>query len=50
MESQLRGRAADLGLSDAEVAEWETTVDDSLVAALLGGLVSYEDALVELAS
>jgi len=50
MESQLRARAADLGLSDAEVAEWEATIDDSMVAALLGALVSYEDALAELAS
>lgn len=50
MESQLRARAADLGLQDAEVTEWETTVDDSLVAALLGALIAYDDALAELAT
>ena len=50
MESQLRARAADLGLLDSEVAEWEATIDDSLVAAILGGLVAYEDALAELAT
>ena len=50
MESQLRARAADLGLRDAEVTDWEATVDDTLVAALLGGLIAYEDALAELAT
>ena len=50
MESQLRARALDLGLQDAEVTEWEATVDDALVAALLGGLIAYEDALAELAT
>jgi hypothetical protein len=49
MESQLRVRAAELGLRDAEVTEWEAIVDDALVAALLSGLVAYEDALAELA-
>ncbi|MBV8529146.1 MAG: hypothetical protein JOZ75_12600 [Candidatus Dormibacteraeota bacterium] len=49
MESQLRARAADLGLQDAEVTEWEAAIDDTLVAALLGGLISFEDALAELA-
>ena len=50
MESQLRARAADLGLRDGEVTEWEATIDDALVAAVLGGLLAYEDALAELAS
>ena len=50
MESQLRARAADLGLQDAEVTQWDATVDDTLVAALLGGLIAYEDALAELAT
>ena len=50
MESQLRARAGDLGLQDAEVTEWETTVDDSLVAALVGALIAYDDALAELAT
>ena len=50
MESQLRARAEDLGLQDAEVTAWEATVDDTLVAALLGGLIAYEDALAELAT
>ena len=50
MESQLRARAADLGLQESEVAEWEATVDDPLVVALLGGLIAYEDALAELAT
>jgi hypothetical protein len=50
MESQLRARAADLGLLDTEVADWEAIVSDSLVAALLGGLLAFEDALTELAS
>ena len=43
-------RAADLGLVDSEVAEWEATVDDTLVAAVLGALIAYEDALAELAT
>ena len=50
MESQLRARAADLGLQDAEVVEWEATVDDTLVTAVLGALIGYEDALAELAT
>lgn len=50
MESQLRARAEDLGLRDGEVTEWEASVDDTLVAALLGGLIAYEDALAELAT
>jgi hypothetical protein len=50
MESQLRARAADLGLQEADVAEWDGTIDNDLVAALLGGLVAYEDALAELAA
>lgn len=49
MESQLRARAADLGLGDADVAEWDGVIDDELVTALLGGLVAFEDALAELA-
>ena len=49
MESQLRARAADLGLLDVEVTEWESIIDDALVASLLGGLIAYEDALAELA-
>lgn len=49
MESQLRSRAADLGLGDSDVAEWEGAVDDDLVAALLSSLIVYEDALAELA-
>lgn len=50
MESQLRVRAADLGLQEAEVSEWEGTAGDDLVAAVLSGLVAFEDALAELAS
>lgn len=49
MESQLRSRAADLGLGDADVAEWDGAIDDELVTAVLGGLVAFEDALAELA-
>lgn len=45
----MRVRAADLRLREAEISEWEGTVDDALVAALLGGLVAFEDALAELA-
>lgn len=48
MESLLRTRAADLGLSDTDLAEWDGAIDDELVAALLSGLVAYEDALAEL--
>lgn len=50
MEPQVRARAADLGLREAEVSEWEGAADDDLVAALLGGLLAFEDALAELAS
>lgn len=49
MESQLRRRADELGLSQEEVTEWEPLVDDDLVAALLAGLIQFEDALTELA-
>lgn len=50
MESQLRARATDLGLRDDDVSQWEGSIDDELVAALLRGLLSFEDALAELAS
>ena len=48
MESQLRHRADDLGLSQEDVARWEPVVDDDLVALLLSGLIRFEDALAEL--
>lgn len=50
MESQLRTRAADLGLHEADLSEWDGAIDDDLVAAVLGGLVAFEDALAELAA
>ena len=50
MESQLRVRAVDLGLREAEVSEWEGAIDDDLVAAVLRGLIAFEDALAELTS
>jgi hypothetical protein len=49
VESQVRRRADDLGLSADEVAAWEPLIDDDLVAALLSCLVRFEDALAELA-
>ena len=49
MDSQLRARAADLGLDDADVSAWEGAIDDELVRALLASLVAFEDALGELA-
>ncbi|MBV8195548.1 MAG: hypothetical protein JOY80_08465 [Candidatus Dormibacteraeota bacterium] len=49
MDSQLRRRADELRLTDADIAAWEVVVDDALVDAVLGAVITYEDALVELA-
>jgi len=49
VESQLRRRADDLGLSQDDVARWEAVIDDDLVTVLLSGLVRFEDALAEVA-
>ena len=50
MDSQLRARARELGLSEADIARWEPVADDALVSALLSSLLGFEDAINELAS
>jgi hypothetical protein len=44
----LRARADELGLRAEEVDTWSGLVDDRLVEALLGSLIRFEDALLEL--
>jgi hypothetical protein len=46
--SLLRARAAELGLRDDEIAELATQVDESVVQALLGNLILFQEALEEL--
>lgn len=46
----LRLRSDDLGISDAEAAEWEPLLDERFVRVLLANLIRFEEALRELAS
>jgi hypothetical protein len=47
--SGLAARASELGVSHDEYAQWEPRLTPGVVAALLAGLIRYEDALRELA-
>ena len=46
--SLLRARAAELGLRDDEIEKLSTQVDESVVQALLGNLILFQEALEEL--
>jgi hypothetical protein len=44
----LRARADELALRPEDIDSWAAAVDDRLVEALLGSLIRFEDALLEL--
>jgi hypothetical protein len=46
----LAGRAAELGLSPAELEALQPRLTDGVVAAVLAALIRHEDALAELAA
>jgi hypothetical protein len=46
--SLLRARAAELGLRDDEIENLSKQVDESVVQALLGNLILFQEALEEL--